>query len=105
MTSPKGLLTANKFNVDLNKHVSKVIYDLNITDFDKILVFDWDNYLSILKIYPDCIDKVFLLNYKSSKHDSFVRPREISDPIGKSRAFYFECFKQIKYSIDKNIEV
>tara|TARA_B100000886_G_scaffold336514_1_gene295448 strand:- start:1818 stop:3461 length:1644 start_codon:yes stop_codon:yes gene_type:complete len=105
MTSSEGLLTAKKFNVDLNKHVSKVIYDLNINAFDKILVFDWDNYLSFLKIYPDCKHKVFLLKYKFSKYNLFVRPKEISDPIGKSRAFYFECFKQIKYSIDKNFKV
>lgn len=100
MTTAKGFCAAKRFNVNLKNHVSKVIYDINLEDYNKILVFDWENYISLLDLYPKYSSKVFLLNSDNSKRNLFVKPCQIKDPIGKSQKEYDFCFEKIKNSID-----
>ena len=104
-TTSKGIISAEKFGVNLKNHISQTIYDINLEYFNKILVFDWENYISFLDVYPNFSSKVFLIDSGNSKGYQFIKPKEIKDPFGKSQKDYYRCFKKIKISIEKIFKI
>ena len=100
MASAKSLNAAKRYNVNLNNHLSKTIFDIDIFDYDVIIVFDWKNYFSITDVFPALVHNVFLLDAELS-NETFIRPSEIKDPHNGSMTYFNKCFAKIKSSIDR----
>jgi len=83
--------------IDVSSHVPTPINSLLVNSSDLILVMENTHRQEILRRYPECDSKVFLLKEFAGEKE---KP-EIYDPIGQPEEVYIERAKEIKEYVKK----
>lgn len=97
MTTKEALKVGKHFDINLEAHRSKVIFDLDLKEFDIIFVYDLRNYVFISDAFPQFKEKIrFLGMIRKTSKVSF----QLKDPYGKKLNDYELCFQTIKTCID-----
>ena len=81
----------NEINVDLSKHISKSIFDININNIDKFVVMT-------------NMHREMLLSLGINKDKIYVLGNQIDDPYGGDISIYRKCRDQIYDALNKFIK-
>lgn len=81
----------NEINVDLSKHISKSIFDININNIDKFVVMT-------------NMHREMLLRLGINKDKIYVLGNQIDDPYGGDISIYRKCRDQIYDALNKFIK-
>jgi protein-tyrosine-phosphatase len=84
---------AHNYQIDMKNHKSSTINKTMIDQADIIFTMEIEQITKLTKQYPKAKTKTFLLS--SLVTDQKI-PLEISDPYGKNKQDYENCFKQIQ---------
>lgn len=94
--SPKqAMASAQRFNIDLTSHRSKVISDVLLEESDIIFIFEEKNFERLAEEYPKHIAKAFFLGDLKPTGDY-----EIEDPYGGDFDRFTTIYQQVAYSLD-----
>ena len=93
---PSALLAAQKHGVELQPHRSSVLTADLVAKADLILVFDEQNYDTVLTSYPAARGRVILL--AEALDDG---PAAIADPYGKDAETFDTVYRQIVTAIER----
>ena len=94
--SPKNaVLAASDFDVDLSPHRSAEISSNAVEQAEVIFVFDFENFHTVQKQFPQAKAKTFLL---SSAQESL--PTEIVDPYGGTVDDFRAIYREISSAVD-----
>ena len=95
-SSPKNaVLAAAEFDVDLSPHSSAVISPKSVQQAELIFVFDFENFHTVQKQFPQAKTKTFLL---SSAEESLSA--EIVDPYGGTVDDFRAIYTEIASAVD-----
>jgi len=83
--------------VDISSHIPTPINKLLVNGSDIILVMENTHKQEILRRYPECDSKVFLLKEFAGEKEKL----DIYDPIGQPEEVYIERAKEIKKCVKK----
>lgn len=89
--SKNAVEVCKKINVDLSQHVSKSIFDVNLTSVDKFIVMTPSHRSALLKLSVP-VDKIYILG------------NGVLDPFGGSVEVYEQCRDQIETALNKMLE-
>lgn len=87
----------------IKNHRSKSIYSINIEEFDYVFVMTQSHKEQIEFSFPKLKEKIYLLKQFTSTNKDIQK--DIDDPWGYDKIVYENCFKEIKESIDKLINI
>lgn len=90
------------YGVDMSKHRSKAITDIDIYSYDIILCMTMSHKLNLLLMYKDIENKIFTL--KEYINDKNNEDLDIKDPFGLNITRYEDCAKEIVENVNKLIE-
>lgn len=102
MATSQAITTMKKYNVNLENHRSKSIYDLNLNDYDLILCMTMSHKEAILYEHRNLKDKVFTLKEYVNKDTPNL---DIKDPFGYRINEYDLCSKEIVYYVDELLKI
>lgn len=97
----KSIEAMREYEVDMSKHRSKSINDIDIKNYDIILCMTLSHKYNLLNMYKGIENKVFTL--KEYVYDN-PEDKDIHDPFGLNIDTYKKCAKEIVESVDKLIE-
>lgn len=81
---------ARKFGVDLSRHRSRQIDADRVKHADVILVFDWNNYETLLRRFPEARPKVFMFGELDTE-----MPLSVMDPWGATPEAFELVYRRI----------
>ena len=92
-----SLLMKNS-GIDISGHRSSPITPERIINSDLIIVMEIKQRDQLLREYPECASRVFLLSQLNALNPE---ERDIGDPIGQTFSFYQYCFNEIKVLVEE----
>ena len=92
-----SLLMKNS-GIDISGHRSSPITPERIIDSDLIIVMEIKQKDELLRKYPECASRIFLLSQLDALNPE---ERDIGDPIGQTFSFYQYCFNEIKVLVEE----
>ena len=92
----KTIKVMSELEIDLEKHSSKNINDINLKNEDIIITMSRKHSRFLLLEYPDQADKIFTLKEFAGADD-----RDIEDPFGLSLEVYRETRDVLKKELEK----
>ena len=99
MPAPEeAIITAKKFGLDLEKHLSRGWELCKFDDADLILAMEFWQYRKLVELLPDKRGNIALLRQFAPFPENLLC--NINDPFGQSEVTFEKCFLQIKRSID-----
>lgn len=84
----------NEYGIDMTSHRATAIRNSKIEEMDLVLCMTNSHKYTLEMLYPDMVNKFFLLK------DYVGKPGEISDPYGYGYEVYKECAKEISDCIE-----
>lgn len=98
---------ARDYGVDLNKHLSKSIKEIDIHAYDMIIAMEVRQLRDLNDLFPDRKNQIFLLPLfqplNSHPPVGFHR-YNIPDPYGNGRKEFVKCFNRIESCVDRLLE-
>lgn len=101
--SDNAIITARKYDIDLTRHLTKLISSQLLKDSDYILVMTESHREIIQKQFFEFADKIFLLKEFSENNDESFNPN-IEDPVGQDLQAYDRCFHELEKAIKGFLE-
>lgn len=101
--SPHAVEVMRELGSDISRLRSKPITAEQVRRADHIFVMTYGHLDSLLLLYPNAADKIFLL--REFQPGLSPEEREVDDPIGQSRETYRACRDQIRQAIPHLLEV
>lgn len=102
MATNMAITTMKNYDVNLEKHRSKNILELNLNDYDLIICMTTTHKDAISYEFPNLKDKVFTL--KEYVNKDTPNP-DIKDPFGNGIDEYNLCSKEIVYYVDELLKI
>ncbi len=90
-----------EYGVDMKKHRSKYIDEINLGDYDLIICLTESHKNFVLYMYPNIKDRIYTLKEYVNKDKEY---KDIDDPWGFDINVYRTCAKEIVENVDKLIE-
>lgn len=91
---PNAVTVAREWDVDLAQHRSQLLTRELIDEFDAICVFDYENYATVTRTYPDKAAQVVYLGPLAGAG------AYVADPWGGDPQRFRECYRIISAAID-----
>ena len=88
----------DEYEIDLSEHRATAVRDSNIDDMDLVLCMTNAHKQSLVSIYPNLENKIFLVK------DYVGLFGEVADPYGGRLEIYSECAKELDYYLDLLLE-
>lgn len=96
-----AILAIKEYDVDMENHRAKSIYDINILEYDLVITLTNAHKENLIQIFPSIKEKVYTLK---EYVDPCVQYKDIDDPWGYDLTVYKNCAKEIVDYVDKLIE-
>lgn len=96
-----AILAIKEYDVDMENHRAKSIYDINILEYDLVITLTNAHKENLIQIFPNIKEKVYTLK---EYVDQSVQYKDIDDPWGYDLTVYKSCAKEIVDYVDKLIE-
>lgn len=96
-----AILAIKEYDVDMENHRAKSIYDINILEYDLVITLTNAHKENLIQIFPNIKEKVYTLK---EYVDQSVQYKDIDDPWGYDLTVYKSCAKEIVEYVDKLIE-
>lgn len=96
-----AILAIKEYDVDMENHRAKSIYDINILEYDLVITLTNAHKENLIQIFPSIKEKVYTLK---EYVDPSVQYKDIDDPWGYDLTVYKNCAKEIVDYVDKLIE-
>lgn len=84
----------DEYKIDLSSHKATAIRESKIEDMDLILCMTKSHKNSLTSIYPNLVDRVFLIK------EYIGLSGEVADPYGGTLKIYSECAKELNEYLD-----
>lgn len=102
MATNMAKATMKNYDVNLNNHRAKSIYDLNLSDYDLIICMTTTHKDAVIYEFENLKDKVFTLKEYVNKDTPSL---DIKDPFGYGLDEYNLCSKEIVYYVDELLKI
>ena len=84
----------DEYKIDLSSHKATAIRESKIEDMDLILCMTKSHKNSLTSIYPNLVDRVFMIK------EYIGLSGEVADPYGGTLKIYSECAKELNEYLD-----
>lgn len=98
-----ALMVGRSAGIPLDGHATRPLIKEHVESADLIVVMEHAHYQRLLKLYPSCQGKTFLLRQFSQANETRYDKLEIADPYSGTLRDFDECFAIISQSCDELI--